>query len=79
MPSCITEVFFSKEAALFDADMVQRKLELENKLMNLQAKKQKMDTLLATLKSSRDALTSFRMSIYSKLILYFCHKSMQFG
>ncbi|XP_065059055.1 pericentriolar material 1 protein-like [Rhopilema esculentum] len=49
----------NEEAALFDADMVQRKLELENKLMNLQAKKQKMDTLLATLKSSRDALTTF--------------------
>ena len=36
--------------------MVQRKLELENKLMSLQAKKEKMDSLLSTLKASRDTM-----------------------
>ena len=36
--------------------MVQRKLELENKLMSLQTKKEKMDSLLSTLKASRDTV-----------------------
>ena len=36
--------------------MVQRKLELESKLMSLQAKKEKMDSLLSTLKASRDTI-----------------------
>ena len=45
-----------QESALFDADMLQRKLELENKLINLQAKKEKMDSLLSTLKESRDTI-----------------------
>eukprot|EP00794_Sanderia_malayensis_P007218 gene7218-8026_t len=48
----------NEEAALLDADMAQKRLELENKLMNLQEKKLKMDELLRTLKSSRDALTN---------------------
>ena len=48
-------VFQSQEAALALANATQERLELENKLMVLEAKKEQMDTLLRELQSLKEA------------------------
>ena len=47
--------FITQEAALALADATQERLELENKLMALQAKKEQMDALLGQLQALRAA------------------------